>query len=305
MASAQKASAPAQAPNLEFRKLANDIYLASGDRTGPRSPDDPRLIILFGWMNAPLRLLHKYALKHRANWPTSDIIIVESYPAWLWSREKTQVDIMKPLASYLISTIYSAPAELSDGPPGILMHLMSNGGAFHLTTLTKILFTSDSNAVRTGPNIRFATAFDSAPGEREYRSLVMAASSSFQSPIVKALMRIPLSLIWLYLGIRNIILRQPASLAKLHADLQVDQLLPRTDRQAPRVYIYSAADIMVPAHGVEKHLAVLKNANPPFDVEVEKFTNSPHILHERTDPERYWSAVRRVWDRSAPTRAKL
>lgn len=62
---------------------------------------------------------------------------------------------------------------------------------------------------------------------------------------------------------------------------------------------------MVPAKSVEKHISVLRKSSPSFDIEVEKFTGSQHILHERNDPVRYWNAVRRAWARSAAICAKL
>ncbi|KAK7057884.1 hypothetical protein R3P38DRAFT_3546904, partial [Favolaschia claudopus] len=264
-----------------------------------------RVIILFGWINAPLHLLQKYALQHRLNWPSSDIIIVRSFVSWIWWSEKTRVDILRPVADFLISTVYNCIADVSNNAPGILIHCMSNGGGWHLMTLSKMLFQSDSLAVRTGRNIRLAMVFDSVPGIGEYRSLFVFSSQGVESGAIKAALTIPSFLIWIYLFTRAIVSREETLLTRLHSALQVDQLLPRTEHQAPRVYIYSATDILSQAHSVERHLAVLKKANPPFDIEVEKFARSRHVSHAQTDPERYWDAMRRVWDRSALSNAKL
>jgi hypothetical protein len=90
----------------------------------------------------------------------------------------------------------------------------------------------------------------------------------------------------------------------LHKHLQMQGLLPLAEGYSPRVYIYSAADQMVPFTSVESHLATLR-ANASFDILAEKFDGSQHVQHERQDPGRYWKAVQTVWERSLPARAKL
>ena len=62
----------------------------------------------------------------------------------------------------------------------------------------------------------------------------------------------------------------------------------------PRLYLYSQADEMVPWTEVEEHAEEARKAG--LDVRMERFEGSPHVAHARTDPERYWGAVKKVWE---------
>ncbi|KAK7042178.1 hypothetical protein R3P38DRAFT_2888956, partial [Favolaschia claudopus] len=288
-------TSPGQTPSINLQRLGRDIHISYGNRT-ERRENGPSVIILFGWMDAPIRLLAKHASSHRLNWPASDIIIVESHPSWIWSTEKTRFDTMRPVVEYLVSSIYSSTEK-----EGILLHVMSNGGGFQLLTLSRLLFASKLDAVNTGDNIRLATVFDSTPGIGEYSSLLSTVTTGINSAVMRTALTIPVTMLYLGLRLRFTVMAEGNLFTRLRQSLQADNLLPRTHRQAPRVYIYSNTDTMVPASAVEQHIAYMATADPPFDnIEVERFTGSKHILHERKDSARYWNAVRRVWDRSKP-----
>ncbi|KAJ6509740.1 hypothetical protein DFH09DRAFT_999766 [Mycena vulgaris] len=293
---------PVHTSRIDLQELGEDIHISYGNRTKTNSKGDPRVVIIFGWMDAPLRLVEKYATNHRLHWPSSDIIIVQSHPAFIWSSEKKRADILRPLASYLISTIYCLPRGPSGG---ILLHVLSNGGGFQLVTLSKVLVSSESSVVRTGESIRLATILDSTPGTGEYSSLLATVTTGVKSAGVRTILTIPVSMLYLALRLRFVVMGEGNLFTRLHLGLQGEEILPLTVTQAPRVYIYSATDSMVPAESVEKHISVLRKSSHSFDIEVEKFTGSQHILHERKDPVRYWNAVRRAWARSAPICAKL
>jgi len=296
---------PVRAPQLELHPLGQDIQISYGDKTRINSTEDPRVIILFGWMDAPIRLLSKYAMNHRLRWPSSDIVMVQSHPAFIWASEEKREDTMRPLANYLTSTIYRQSRDVTGG---ILLHVLSNGGGFQLMTLSKVLrsiISSESSEINRGNTIRLATIVDSAPGTGEYSSMLATLTTGVNSPAVKAVLTVPVSIFYLVLRARSIAVGQGNLFTRLHTGLQSEELLPLTDSRAPRVYIYSTADSMVPATSVEKHISMLKTLNPSIDIEVHKFTGSEHVLHERQDPVRYWSAVQAVWERSRPLRAKL
>ncbi|KAJ7075179.1 hypothetical protein B0H15DRAFT_867773 [Mycena belliarum] len=291
------------APRIDLQRLGEDIHICYGNPTGRNSNIDPRVIICFGWMDAPLRVLEKYAVNHRLIWPSSDIIIVQSHSAWIWSGEKKRTETLRPLASYLLSTVYRSPR----GSGGVFLHVLSNGGGFQLITLSKVLASSgsESDTIRNRENIRLATVLDSTPGTGEYSSLLSTIRTGVKSAGVRTILTVPVSMLYLVLRARSVVMGEGNLFTRLQSGLQAEELLPRTMAQAPRVYIYSATDSMVPAESVEKHISILTKSSPLVDIETEKFSDSQHILHERKDPSRYWNAVRRVWARSAPARAKL
>ncbi|KAJ6575614.1 hypothetical protein DFH09DRAFT_1150701 [Mycena vulgaris] len=290
------------APRIDLQELGKDVHISYGNER--KNPRDPRVIILFGWMDAPSRILDKYAMNHRLRWPSSDIVVVQSHPAYIWMRDEKREDILRPLATYLISTIYH-PRQITGG---ILLHVLSNGGAFQLVTLSNILhsiISSESSDIRNEKSIRLATIIDSAPGTGQYSSMLATLTTGLNSPAVKAVLAVPVFAFYVALRVRGIVIGQENLFTLLHLGLQTPELLPLTDSHAPRVYIYSAADSMVPATSVEEHISVLRKSTASFDIKVERFTDSEHVLHERQNSVRYWNAVRAVWDRSAPICAKL
>ncbi|KAJ6494961.1 hypothetical protein DFH09DRAFT_1103981 [Mycena vulgaris] len=307
------------APQVELHELGQDIHISYGDQGRRDLNEDPRVIIVFGWMDAPIRLLSKYAMNHRLRWPSSDIVLVHSHPAFIWTSEEGRDAILRPLANYLVSTVYRQSETI---PGGILLHVISNGtspsvqallvtnavpgGAFQLITLSRVLdsIISTSSDIPRRKNIRLATIIDSAPGDGEYSSLLSTLTTNVKSPAAKAFLNVPATFFYLVVRLRRAALGEANLFSHLHSRLQKPELLPLTDNHAPRLYIYSAADAMVPVASVEKHISILQT-NPSFDVVAEKFTGSQHVLHERADPVRYWNAVRAVWERSAPVRAKL
>ncbi|KAJ7582082.1 hypothetical protein C8J56DRAFT_792873, partial [Mycena floridula] len=64
----------------------------------------------------------------------------------------------------------------------------------------------------------------------------------------------------------------------------------------PRIYIYSRADKIVQAESVEEHIADVTRKN--FDVAVERFSGSGHVVHAKADPERYWNIATSTWKRT-------
>ncbi|KAJ7121260.1 hypothetical protein C8R43DRAFT_959608 [Mycena crocata] len=284
---------PSRVPRVELNQLAEGIHVSYGNG---QSNTDPRVIILFGWMDAPLRLLTRYAINHRLRWPTSDIVIVQSHAAYIWSSDEKRDDMLKPLAQFLVSTLYKQPEG------GIFLHVLSNGGAFQLITLSRLL---RSAIAPEHPSIRLATVIDSAPGTGEFSSLLTTVNTNMKSAAARAMSTIPVSILYLAIQVKKIASGQQNLFTDLHARLGMPELLPLTDPHAPRLYIYSASDAMVPATSVEKHIYNLQTSTPLSDVEVEKFSGSGHVMHERQDPVRYWRAVQAVWERSLPIRAKL
>lgn len=85
--------------------------------------------------------------------------------------------------------------------------------------------------------------------------------------------------------------------------------VPGTDSDAalekttPRLYIYSKTDKATLARHVDRH--VEEAVGMGFDTEVVKLQKSPHVTHARTDPERYWAAVKRLWTKTVVNTARL
>jgi hypothetical protein len=71
-------------------------------------------------------------------------------------------------------------------------------------------------------------------------------------------------------------------------------VLPWMRKGTPRLYIYSDGDDMVASSVVEAHIEEAKKRG--LNIHAEKFgKESKHVAHARTDPQRYWAAVERIW----------
>ncbi|KAJ7782642.1 hypothetical protein B0H16DRAFT_1446946 [Mycena metata] len=289
--------------DIKLHKLGQDLHISYGHRARSSSKD-PRVIILFGWMNAPPRILSKYAVKHRLHWPSSDIVIVQSHPALMFALQEKRNATLKPLVAYLVSTIYRQRGSV---PNGIFLHVISNGGSFQLVTLARVLesvLPSEQLTTNHGTSISLAALFDSTPGIGEYAALYATFTVGVKSPVLKTMMTPGVMLIYALGRLRRAIFSEPSIFTLLHTHLGAQGLLPLADGYAPRLYIYSEDDQLMPFAAVEQHIERLK-ANPSSNVTVEKFSGSQHVQHERHDRERYWNAVYALWDRALPVRAKL
>ena len=65
--------------------------------------------------------------------------------------------------------------------------------------------------------------------------------------------------------------------------------------EARRVYIYSPSDTLIDDKAVEAHAAEARMKG--FSVKLEKYKDSAHVAHARTDENRYWEIIQKAWDR--------
>ena len=62
-----------------------------------------------------------------------------------------------------------------------------------------------------------------------------------------------------------------------------------------RLYIYSAADKLIPAEDVEAHGREAIGIIGQHRVQMEDFVSSRHVGHVMLDEKRYWSLVEQLW----------
>jgi hypothetical protein len=74
------------------------------------------------------------------------------------------------------------------------------------------------------------------------------------------------------------------------------QWLPWTAKQTPYLYIYSKADKSVPYRHIQPHTELAESQGQ--DVTRLLFDSSGHVAHMKSDPERYWGAIKTIWSRA-------
>lgn len=273
-----------------FTRLSSRVHLHTpighATTSGRMKSNDPDLILLCTWMGAASKHIAKYTTGLQHLFPTAQIVLITTdVPDIMWTPFAEQEKDLLP-AIDVLTHVAANDGERERRKPRILVHLFSNGGAYRTCQI------NDLFQHRTGEPIAItAMAFDSCPGSGGYARSVNALSVSlprgaFYYP---SLLLLQIFLIGFYtlstLGLTgNFIL-----------NLRRDLLDTRKfSAMAPRVYLYSKADVMVGPDEVEEHAMRAKQKG--WRVETVKFEHSPHAGHIMEDADRYWGAVERLWD---------
>ncbi|KAH9951563.1 hypothetical protein B0H21DRAFT_818012 [Amylocystis lapponica] len=280
-------SADAGSGELRYNKL-NGYVLLFDPVAAPENAKatDPSVILVFGWLNGQIKHLLKYVEPLRAAYPASTIILVKADMTWYWTSQTQLEASLAPIADVL-------RREMAGSTPfrGVLVHVFSNGGGFQLMTLRKVLAKlPPPDAPTTAPT---ALILDSVPGDGGLTSTIDAIGPK---GLLGYLMFPAICAAYGVFVAANALGGHPPIFDELRSTLNEPVLLPSiSGPETPRLYLYSSADKTVHARWVEVHIAEAQAKG--FDVAVEKFT-SPHVAHARSDPERYWGAVKSVWEKA-------
>ncbi|THH07859.1 hypothetical protein EW146_g9181 [Bondarzewia mesenterica] len=246
-------------------------------------------------LDARLPHLQKYVDGLGSAYPSSTIVLIRSSSSFYRTCQRQLESTVEPVVDIIRK-------EKSRGSQfrGILVHVLSNGGGFQLVILRKILAKSTASDNADTSAAPTALILDSTPGDNG-----LASAISSMAPKNRALRLLAISIISLLYAVFSVINNvagNPPIFKELRDILNSPNLLPsitnsKDPKATPRLYIYSESDRMTVAPKVAAHIedAVSKG----FDVTVEKFTNSAHVAHARSDPERYWGAVHRLWIKAA------
>ncbi|GAA5991889.1 hypothetical protein JCM10908_002256 [Rhodotorula pacifica] len=256
--------------------------------TSTNAAQGPGLVLLCTWMGAQLKHAEKYVQAYHKLYPQSTVLLVRSNPIDFFLRARFKSAI-QPAAEYVLAR--TTPEKKSD----LLVHTLSNGGCLTLQELNEQILRSKGETERGGPGMPArAFVYDSCPGLSTLQSTIRAFSAGLKNPIVKYPAVVAITILYGVLRLWSIIRRQPSTLARISAYLNNPANLP----PSPRLYLYSPIDELIPPQDVERHAALAKTEAGVRDIRMEKFEGSPHVAHARTEPERYWGAVRRLWDES-------
>lgn len=196
-------------------------------------------------------------------------------PDIFWKSEKDNRAFFQPVITQLVSRGLTR----SSGSPRLHVHTFSNGGAIQLISLIQFLQTQQELA---GPLPASTFVMDSLPGGAALRGFLRAFTTGLKSPFSRYPAYAIIVLIWLSEQAYYHLLRpKPYGVRKVELDLRNPELLPVV---APRLYIYSQTDELMPPEYIEEHIARARQDG--CTIETEAFGKSPHVAHARTDPER-------------------
>ncbi|TFY83486.1 hypothetical protein EWM64_g525 [Hericium alpestre] len=221
--------------------------------------------------------------------------------------------LLSPVADVLESLGYINPESVPSGS-SVLVHAFSNGrftvssasvplvdschqgGAAQVVTLSDVL--KDRAAKRThghkdSYDVPSALILDSAPGDSSIGSAVAAFTITIRSPFIRYPAMFIAWLIFASLFLFHALLGRKRQMEEVTRALQRTHLLPWIGEATPRLYIYSKRDALIPYTTVAQHAAEARALGYAVDTEV--FDKTMHVAHMRSDPDRYWAAVQRVW----------
>jgi hypothetical protein len=258
-----------------FSRLNSSVYIHNPTLN---ISEQPRLILLVGWMDSPLRALGKYAIGYEKLYPSARIVVVTTTAVDATFRtHSANLERIAPI----LEAIYSLPVDAK-----FLLHVFSNGGSW-----TSTLIAAEYRA-KTGKALPLtAMILDSAPGRGTYtvtiRAFMVGLPKNLLAQIVGG---ISFRLFWFVYMFAYWISGKGDLVARIRVALS-DKLL--FDAAAPRVYVYSVADVMVPWLYVEEHAEEATKLG--YTVHMEKFQETGHCAHLMVYPDRYWGFVQRLY----------
>ncbi|TCD67589.1 hypothetical protein EIP91_012219 [Steccherinum ochraceum] len=286
-------------PPVNPTQVSRDVFVLQPDKDGLGKPEDPGLILLFGWMNAKSKSLLRYMSKYTSIYPGATQVLVMSRGESNWSSEAKNLRSVKPVIEILKKLDFYGP-----NPPDVLVHVFSNGGGQQLLLLSHLI---RQNAPKDADGQPMKPAgcliFDSLPGDATLRSAYAAYLTPITSYPLKILTAIPITVIWWIVMATTTLIGRQDPMEVLRAGLNVPNILPWTSAKTPRVYIYGKDDQIIPSYAVEDHIAAARAEK--FEVKEEAFRGSSHVAHARKDPDRYWGIVKDAWRDALKLKASL
>ncbi|CAI4219672.1 unnamed protein product [Parascedosporium putredinis] len=255
---ASNAPSPAGNPLAAFERLSPTSFLYR-PKEATRDPSAPKLIALFTWMAAQDAHIAKYVVGYQAAYPSSPILLVKAPLENVLRPGKAKVEVAPAVPA--MKSILGDSGLVDEDKPELLLHPP-----------------------------RFPThvsAMDSCPGQFDW-----ARSYKALSQPMPQWMR-PLAHLVVFGFIVYYWFAEPvaADRGKMGKQMNAGDVI---DAGLRRVYLFSDGDEMVAAKDVESHGKEAEAKG--LDVRLENFGGSPHVAHMRTDGNRYWGAIKGVWD---------
>ncbi|KAJ7284425.1 hypothetical protein C8J57DRAFT_1288425 [Mycena rebaudengoi] len=256
----------------------------------------PSLILLFGYMDARAAHLQKYVDNLHAQFPAATIVLIKSFSNFFWCSNKYLETVLMPVVEILKNGAAATQNSL-----GILVHILSNGGGFNYMTFHRLLEKLATPGILLDKGTPSALILDSTPGDNGLASAISFVAPS--NPLLRLFAVPPVALLYGIFYAINTINGNTPMFDQLRSTLLSPNILPTVlDSQSkvsttPRIYIYSKIDKIAEPAKIRAHLE--ESQRMGFDVGVEMYDNTAHVGHAHKDPERYWSAVRGVWEKAA------
>lgn len=297
---------------IRYESLGPDAFVHRPSATGPPPADAPSFVLVFGWMDAKLRHVSKYAGPYAQLYPHATIVVhMSNGPQAFFVSDEERHKSTEPIASLLRDG--GGPAR------SMLFHCFSNGGLSLQMSLMQQM-NADKSTAYPAP---LANIMDCSPGivDANTANAFVVGNASDNSLSARARRLVYMVLVrafFAYEGLRERILRTPLGLNRMREFFNSPASWSWAGRPTrgipPRLYLYSETDYFIPPRTVEAHAEEAQKVVgaaelphhemeehgaphewPPLSVAPVRrchWTTQPHCSLARKNPKVYWDVVR-------------
>ncbi|KAF1361203.1 hypothetical protein EJ07DRAFT_112969 [Lizonia empirigonia] len=248
-----------------FELIAPTIWdrIPSTPSTPTEDNPAPSLILLLIWTGAHGRHISKYTAQYSTLFPSPHIMVITTSPTDLLFRSPARKQHRLQPAIKHISNLQHIPHHATGG---ILLPIFSEGGS------NKACELATAYRAATGSPLPLSALYlDSTPSHPHF-ALLRRASQTRSRPSPGSHTSRPHSL--------------PCGLGRQLLDPKL------FNQNAQRCYLYSKADQLITWQDVCQHAGTAMQGAAVAQV---VFEDSAHVAHARSEPGRYWGAVRAGW----------
>lgn len=277
----------AKIPN--FTPTNEQIYVRDPSTDVPNSPDDPDMILIFGWGDGLPKHVAKYAEGFSTLYPAArQIIILGPISKFFFASLARRVTDMGPVVEALKDLVNPVASKRSK----IMIQAMSNSGGSNYASMLQAY--RDKYAT---PLPHQLVIFDSTPGNPEWswgrmlqwsRAMSMGMANYFPWPefITRGFMSLTIMAVYIIGWLSR---QEPAG--KFAARVMDDPSYLSTETK--KLYLYSKEDDMISYKDIEMYEAHARTKG--YETQSVLFEGSPHVGHMRQHPEQYWNAIKNAW----------
>jgi hypothetical protein len=248
--------------------------------------DEPELIVFCSWMGANPRHIRKYATYYGETYPNAVILIVTTSVVDLAVRSKSaHSNRIRPAIEKIKRTLCEANATKRN--PRILLHILSNGGAYTACRIADTFRKEVGNPLPITGMI-----LDSCPGRGNFEQSIAAISINLPKAfLLRHILLLAASLLLAYLWVLDRVLQVENKLDRSWYRMNDERLF---DLRACRLYVYSKADAIIHWRDIEDHAEMAKKIG--WTVIEMRYEDSAHVCLLRDKPELYWAAAQGIWE---------
>lgn len=245
--------------------------------------DTPKAVVLiFGWLGAPLRHLNKYAQIYNSKGCSTVTGVADSLSIMVTNKKQ-----LRSYAQIAAQEVAILIRETGSKLP-ILVHVFSNGGTILLEQLEVMICEgSDPNIVLCGQCMKLGgQVFDSSPCYMHLCSGLKAIRTASPNCCVTWLI---VSIFLTYATFNTLL---TTLLRTSNRPNEFWTHLTKTDLATRQVYIYSPADELCDYIKLEELIQVRREMG--VQVMVHRFLHSGHVQHLRMYPEDYMRLMDKI-----------